>query len=119
MVYNLSTTDLNTKFFHISTTMRRRRNSIESLKISPNQWIYDTNGIQNSFLDHFKNICTSTEPTFSFELDDILSQKLSEVDNLFLYEILNEQEILVTLRKIPYSNAPGPDGFIGLLYKHF
>ncbi|KAG7967634.1 hypothetical protein I3843_08G108700 [Carya illinoinensis] len=35
----LTTSDLNTKFYHLSTTIRRRSNGIDSIKIGPGKWL--------------------------------------------------------------------------------
>lgn len=39
--------DRNTKFFHISTLLRRRRNKIERLKTSDGIWVNDKEAINN------------------------------------------------------------------------
>lgn len=72
----LTTTDLNTKFFHMTSTMRRRRNNISHLKNSSNQWINDPAVINSMILDHFKGIYQSTQPSFPPDLEQLFPQKI-------------------------------------------
>lgn len=45
--------DRNTKFFHISTLLRRRRNKIERLKTSDGIWVNDKEAINNLAVEYF------------------------------------------------------------------
>ncbi|KAG6642416.1 hypothetical protein CIPAW_09G139300 [Carya illinoinensis] len=88
----LTTTDLNTKFFHASTAIRRRRNRIDNLKIGRNQWTLDTFIITSKIQEHFQNIYTSSQPPSPENLDNL---------------------------KLPNTKALGPDAFIGVFYKTY
>lgn len=115
----LTTTNLYTKFFHMSTALKRRINSIESLKINSNHWTEDQNVIQNKFLEHFREIFQTSNPMIQSDLDDLFLEKKSEFDNQFLCKIPTEKEILSTLKQTPSTKALGPDGFTCLFYKHY
>lgn len=115
----LTTMDLNTKFFHISTTMRRRCNIIECLKFSQNNWTKDQNVIHSSFLDHFKTIYTTTNPSLGLDLESLFPKKVTKQNNDFLCKIPSEDEILHTRRQTPSIKALGPNGFTSLFYKHY
>lgn len=59
----LTGVDLNTKFFHTSTLIRRRRNSITLLQSPNSGWLSDRKDIGDCFVNNFKDIFTSTNPT--------------------------------------------------------
>lgn len=97
----LTTTDLNTKFFHTSTTIRRCTNSIESLKINPQTWTTEIPVILNKFLEHFKEIFTTSNPIMHTEMSDLFHDKISNLENKFFYEVPSYLEILSTQRPPP------------------
>lgn len=97
--------------------MRMRTNSIESLKINSNFWTTEQSVIQNKFLDHFNEIFQSFNPTIHSKMDELLPNKVSDLENQFLCKIPSDQKILSTLKQTPSTKAPSPDGFTGLFYK--
>jgi hypothetical protein len=60
----LTCKDLNTKFFHASTLIRRRRNSIDFLKTSSGAWISDRNSIGGCFTSHYNSLFSSSQPDY-------------------------------------------------------
>ena len=48
--------DKNSKFFHVTTIIRRRRNSIDAVKAENGEWILDKSKISDYFLNNFKNV---------------------------------------------------------------
>lgn len=52
----LTTRDLNTKFFHLSTIIWRRRNSIESLKSAAGSWIHGRDEVGSYIVYHFQAV---------------------------------------------------------------
>jgi hypothetical protein len=51
--------DLNTKFFHTSTVIRRRSNAINFLQTREGGWLSDRANIGGSFVTHFANLFAS------------------------------------------------------------
>lgn len=51
----LTTPELNAKFFHLSTVIRRRRNCIESLKAEARVWLDSRTDIGNHTCQFFKD----------------------------------------------------------------
>ena len=47
--------DCNSRFFHLSTIIRRRRNYISEIKLENGSWIRDSEDIQRYFLDNFSS----------------------------------------------------------------
>lgn len=68
----LNQSDSNTKFFHISTKIRRRKNKILSLKDDVGNWMFDQNAIVGHISEYFQNLFTNDHSTsiphkFTFE----------------------------------------------------
>ena len=111
--------DRNTKFFHLSTIIRRRQNSITALKAENGQWVTGSNQIRELFYQHFKNLFTDEEVDFPENLDDLMTRCISEEENQGLNTIPTPEEIKTALFSMQDLKAPGPDGFPALFYKEF
>ncbi|KAB1219839.1 hypothetical protein CJ030_MR3G009481 [Morella rubra] len=115
----LTSSDLNTKFFHISTIVRRRRNAIEFLKTPTGSWLNSRPEIGKLFTDSFSKLFTSTRPVLPSDLEGLISPEITDEENLFLCQIPSEREIWDAVRQIGSRKAPGPDGLTALFYKQF
>jgi hypothetical protein len=58
----LTCKDLNTKYFHTSTLIRRRSNAVDFLKLDSGAWFSDRPTIGGAFVSHFSSLFTSTSP---------------------------------------------------------
>lgn len=76
--------DLNTKFFHVSTVIRRRYNSISFLKNVDGSILNDKEDIGNYFVDYFSSIFTSSNPVIDDDHVELISPVISDLDNLML-----------------------------------
>lgn len=76
--------DLNTKFFHVSTVIRRRYNSISFLKNVDGSILNDKEDIGNYFVDYFSSIFTSSNPVIDDDHVELISPVISGLDNLML-----------------------------------
>ncbi|CAL2256143.1 unnamed protein product [Prunus armeniaca] len=92
--------DKNTKFFHLSTIVKRRRNKIEGLNDSDGNWTTENSDMQAIVTSHFKDLFSSKTrigemvdlPQFFPDLDsmdlNILNSEVTDVDiklSLFFY----------------------------------
>ena len=111
--------DKSTKFFHLSTIVRRRRNNIDAIRSEEEEWITDKGLIRHHFLDNFRHLFTAEEVNFPNHLEDLVSTVISKEDNSALCTIPNLEEIKSTLFHMPELKAPGPDGFPVAFYKNF
>jgi len=111
----LTTTDLNTRFFHTSTLIRRRRNSINLLQSPQGGWLSDRSAIGDCFITNFKLLFTSSHPSPN-ELLSLFDPVISDEDNLHLGSLPTESEIFASLKSLGRTKAPGPDGFTALFY---
>jgi hypothetical protein len=112
----LTCKDLNTKYFHTSTLIRRRSNAVDFLKLDYGAWFSDRPTIGVAFVSHFSSLFTSSSPLE----DDLLSlfhPTITNEENLALCSVPSEQEVFTTLSSIGSTKALGPDGFTTLFYK--
>jgi hypothetical protein len=92
----LTSVDLNTKFFHTSTLIRCRRNSIDILQ-SPNfGWLTESRDIGACFINNFKNLFTTSNHALPTEFMDLFDCSVSENDNTLLCAQLTDFEIYKT-----------------------
>lgn len=103
--------DKNTKFFHLSTVVRRRRNKIEGLNDRDGNWTTEKFDMQAIVTSHFKDLFSSK--TRIGEMVD-LPQFFPDLDSTDL-NILNSEvtdvDIKLSLFSIGGLKAPGLDGF--------
>jgi hypothetical protein len=115
----LTCKDLNTKYFHTSTLIRRRANAINFLKSNAGDWFSSRADIGGIFSDHFQNLFSSSNPFIEEEMLDLFSPVISDDDNLSLCSIPTEQEVYQALASLGSSKALGPDGFTALFFKKY
>lgn len=89
----LTTTDLNIRFFHLSTVIRRRRNDINLLQDGSGHWFSERTEIGNLFLNHFKALYTSTAPLMHPEMAELMHPVSTDFENRFLCKRPDEREI--------------------------
>lgn len=80
----LTTTDMNTKFFHLSTVIRRRRNDIILLQDSTGLWHSDRLEVGNLLADHFKSRYHTSNLILSSNIAKVLSLLVSDIENFSL-----------------------------------
>jgi hypothetical protein len=115
----LTCSDLNTKFFHSSTVIRRRSNAINFLQSREGGWFSDRADIGGSFVSHFSNLFASTSPEIDEELAELFPPIITADDNILLIAIPTEDEVFKVLSSLGSSKAPGPDGFTALFYQTY
>lgn len=108
----------NTKFFHLSTIIRRKHNSISAIKINRDQWLYNHDEISSYFIENFTSLFNTTNPQIPQDLEQ-LSQPIITEDNMFLKEISTTEEIESMIRNMDSMKSPGSDGMPALFYKEY
>lgn len=115
----LNTADLNTKFFHASTIIRHRRNTVDCSEIGRNHWTSNHSIIISKIQEHFQQIFTTSNLPTPDNLASLFPSKISDRENDFLCSIPTEEEIALIVHQLPSSKVPGPDGFTWLFYKTY
>jgi hypothetical protein len=111
--------DLNTRFFHTSTSIRRRANAINFLKTSKGAWVSDRATIGGNFVSHFTTLFSTLAPPIENELLSLFAPIISVEDNSFLCALPLEEEVVQALSSLGSTKAPEPDGFTALFYKKY
>ena len=111
--------DKNSKFFHLSTIIRRRRNSIDAVKNDSGEWITDRREIQKHFVEKFKTLFNEEEEEFPKNLENLITPCITEKENMELCRIPIQSEIKQKLFQLQSLKALGPDGFPVLFYKKY
>lgn len=116
----LTTPNLNTKFFHLSTTIRRRRNSFEALNNGVGVWLQDREAIGLQVVDHFSRVYSSSSSVGEFEeISRLIEPVLNEDDNRMLCAMPSREEIQSVVSLIGALKALGPDGMLAVFYQNF
>jgi hypothetical protein len=112
--------DANTHFFHLSTIIHRRYNTIDSILMLDNCWETDWFSIGNNFDQYFTNIFLSSNPSFPFDLQNLISPSLSEVDTDNFCSIPNPKPHKKGLFfSMKGGKSPRPDGMTSSFYKSY
>ena len=101
--------DRNTKYFHLTATMRRQRNRIDKLKIDGVE-ISDMSIIKKSIAEYFQTLYSRQQST-SFDLTQLGFKKISIEEQKQLEKPVTRKEIQDALDSCDPSKAPGYDGF--------
>ena len=110
----LSEGDVNTNYFHMHASHRRRKNFIGALK-EDDHLVVSHNEIAEILEKHYRNrFGTPAVRSASLDLDFL------GMDNLDLEHLecaFSEKEIWEAIKDMPNEKAPGPDGFIIAFYQ--
>lgn len=106
----------NTKFFHLSTLIRRRRNRVDRLKLDGAQWCSDPD-LQKSRAREFYAHLYTAEPCLPCDSQDWNFPTLCHRDRSWLNRPVVAQEIYEAISQMGAYKAPGPDGFPPCLFQ--
>lgn len=115
----LVSSDLNTKFYHASTVIRRCRNQLMKLKTEESGWVSGRAAIGQEMVMFYQKLFSTSNPSIPEDLENLIEPLITEEKNSMLTIIPDEEEIFATLRKMSSEKAPGPDGMTVLFFKHF
>ncbi|XP_056697578.1 uncharacterized protein [Spinacia oleracea] len=112
--------DRNTKFFHLSTVIRRRRNRIEMLQNSDGVWLLEPQAVKNLVVEYWKGLFredSQNAQTDPFIINCFPTIPPTDWANLTKpYAACEVQAAIMSMK--PYK-APGPDGFQPVFYQHY
>ncbi|XP_028767839.1 uncharacterized protein LOC114725488 [Neltuma alba] len=109
--------DRNTKYYHLRTKLRRRRNKIMTLKDDQNRWIEDEVEVKALVLNYFKNLYICEEQS-SCVLFTRTSFPLIDRSTLFdMSRAPSVEEVKSALFSMGPYKAPGVDGFSPIFYQ--
>ena len=73
--------DQNSRFFHLSTLVQRRRNRIKEIKLEDGSWINNRYGIQSYFEENFKTLYRTSEPHVPRDLENLIAPCIFKEEN--------------------------------------
>ena len=107
--YGFNTKDHNTKFFHASTTLKKRKNEIIQIKINGRR-VQGVADLKFEIRNHFANRFSQEQlPAFDFDMGN--HPKISEDQASFLETIPSREEVKRAVWACGIDKAPGFDGF--------
>ncbi|KAI8563661.1 hypothetical protein RHMOL_Rhmol03G0126400 [Rhododendron molle] len=109
----------NTRYFHLSTIIRRRRSKITMLKDDSNIWIENPDVIKNHVQQFFSNLFQDRNPSQGCNQVVHPHPTFSKEDNDSLRLPLSDAEIWNSVKSINAYKSPGPDGIQAIFYHKF
>ncbi|XP_008221396.1 PREDICTED: uncharacterized protein LOC103321374 [Prunus mume] len=110
--------DRNTKFFHLSTIVRRRRNKIEKLKNNVGVWVEEAIELKKFAIDYFMGLFYSNQPDNTNPPMSKLFPSLREVELNPLVTSININEVKESLFNIGSLKIPGVVRFPACFYQN-
>ena len=111
--------DRNTKFFHATTSQRRRKNWIVGLQDLNGVWQEDKEEIERTILGYFENIYKSDQPTNFKASLSLITTRVSTDMNEDLNADFMAEEVWNALKQMHPTKAPGLDGMSPIFFKHY
>lgn len=108
----------NTCYFHTSTLVRCRHNTISSLKDSTGHWQDDADQLRDMARDYFLTLY-STEPVLPCDSSSWTFPLLEPRDLLALNRAVSPEEVQAAFFQMGATKAPGPDGLPPLFYQRY
>ncbi|CAL9031736.1 unnamed protein product [Prunus brigantina] len=110
--------DRNTKFFHLTTIIRRRRNKIERLKDENDVWVEESEAIKSVVVKYFSDLFKSRQ-CLQCNVDiPQLFPCIDDADVAGLVKSVDLQEVKDSLFGIGGIKAPGVDGYPACFYQN-
>lgn len=104
--------DRNTRYFHAKASSMKRRNTIDGLLDTNNQWREDILDIENEFSNYFTTLftsCTPSQQNVELALQSLEHKVIAEM-NFELDKEFSPEEIKSIIFQMHLSKAPGPNG---------
>lgn len=110
--------NMNTKFFHAQTVIRRRRNKIAGLDIN-GIWCTNEGVLQNEALLYFKQVFQSNDFCNPYSLSINCFPSISQQLQPLLILPVSLDEVKNALFSMGPYKAPGPDGFQPIFFRTY
>jgi hypothetical protein len=111
--------DRNSKIFHLSTLVRRRKNYITEIQLVSGRWIHSRDDIADYFTLKFSNVFHSSLPQIPSDMEGLLESKVSDSENALLSRVPDADKVKKVVWEMNSHKAPGPDGLPGLFFKKY
>ncbi|XP_015972136.1 uncharacterized protein LOC107495506 [Arachis duranensis] len=109
--------DRNTRFYHLKTVQRRRKNRICKLKGEDGRWCEDMEDLKHKAISYFKRIYNKDWMEEPIKITGGTYPPIHEDDVRRLSAPLSNEEIKAALFNIGSLKAPGEDGYPAHFFK--
>jgi hypothetical protein len=111
--------DMNTRFFHLKASQRKRKNKINFILDQMGNRATSNKDIQHAFMNYFNNIFTSSNPTNMTASLNGITNRISP----HMYDHLNQDfsstEVYQAVHQLKGNAAPGPDGLSAKFFQSY
>uniref|UniRef100_A0A7N2MQC3 Reverse transcriptase n=1 Tax=Quercus lobata TaxID=97700 RepID=A0A7N2MQC3_QUELO len=118
-IKSLTSSNLKTRFFYLSTVIKWRRNSIDFMKKENGEWISGWEEIGQCFQTFFNNMFSSSTPNIPYDLNNLIPRCITPEDNEMLLVMPSMEEIKTTVFSMDSHKAPRLDGMSPLFFEHY
>lgn len=115
----LKDSDKNSKKIHLSTIIRRKRNSIDAIKNNDGDWLTSKKDIREHVTYKFSQLFHEEPVCFPQDLEQLINPIITHSKNFELCKVPSPHEIKSTIFDMFNQKAPGPDGLPALFYKKY
>lgn len=105
----LEEVDTNTRFFHLTTIIHRRYNSINTILSTTNVWLTHRQNIGNAFVEHFRSLFSTSHPQISADFQHLILPVITPEENQKLCAVPLEEEIQKSFYEKSQKFGPGRD----------
>jgi hypothetical protein len=109
--------DHNTRYYHLKTANRRRRNNIIMLRKTSGEWVDDMQSLQAMVTDFYQELFTEPPDNGRWYQTAISYPVLEENTNKNLATDLDNMEVKNALFSMHPWKSPGPDGYPAGFYQ--
>jgi hypothetical protein len=109
--------DRNTRYYHLKTLTRRRRNKILMLRNEEGQWVEDEQTLKGMVTDFYKTLLTGNDDQINWHQTRCTYPQLSHIEYQGLKDNIQDAEVRKALFDMNPWKAPGPDGFPAGFYQ--
>lgn len=110
--------DNNTKFFHFKVNQRRKKNTIYAIQDNLGVPWNDDIHIHNTFINHFANIFSTSNPVNVPEAFDVIRNRVPDHMKRELGAEFSAEEVITAMKSMKSISSPGPDGMPALFFKN-
>lgn len=110
--------DMNSKFFHVATSTRKKSNKIHKLQRNYLSWAEMHDEICEVGKLYFEDLFSANEGCFA-QVISAVGCKVNDQDNIFLTTPFEDNEFKEAATQMHPDKAPGPDGLNPTFYRRF
>nr|KYP57513.1 Retrovirus-related Pol polyprotein LINE-1 [Cajanus cajan] len=108
--------DKNTRYFHGSTIVRRRKSKIEKLMNDNDEWVTQKEELEGMVTNFYRTLFSDTDEAETFPISNAF-QHLEDNELASIGSPIGNNEILSAIKSMGSFKAPGPDGLQAIFYQ--